>query len=179
MRPLHASEDKTATFMVHPHVRRTLKIDLADLDFEPRRRGNPVWYLFSAGVPTSEKSLHYECKSRLPHFTASRHVGVASSHRAMLAPAVTGAAISPVAVSSPVSAGSRVHQHLLLEKRRRMRRRRRWRRGESGIRDHIVPPLHRLLRLWASGRVQCQHLAAATTIAFATCGHSLRRYLLV
>ena len=114
---------------------------------------------------------------------ASRHVGGASSHRAMLAPAVTGAAISPVAVSSPasapVSAGSRVHQHLLLEKRRRMRRRRRWRRGEPWIRDHIVPPLHRLLRLWASGRVQCQHLAAATTIAFATCGHSLRKYLLV
>ena len=107
------------------------------------------------------------------------NVGGASSHRAMLAPAVTGAAISPVAVSSPVSAGSRVHQHLLLEKRRRMRRRRRWRRGEPWIRDHIVPPLHRLLRLWASGRVQCQHLAAATTIAFATCGHSLRKYLLV
>jgi hypothetical protein len=99
----------------------------------------------------------------------SRHFGGASSHRAMLA---------PVAVSAPVSAPD-MHKHLYLERRRRLRRRRRWRRGKPWIRDHIVPPLHRLLRLWASGRVQCQHLAAATTIAFAMCGHRLRRYLLV
>lgn len=95
----------------------------------------------------------------------------------MLAPKVTGSAPAPAV--SPAVTATVMHKQLYLERRRRLRRRRRWRRGKPRIRDHIVPPLHRLLRLWASGRVQCQHLAAATTIAFATCGHSLRRYLLV